>query len=140
MTADRRQELLIDELKQAVGEGAVERTDLDVEGALERQPSSRLLAAFRSARLPLLVIGGALLVAGVIASLALESWVFFGLALAAHALVATVVIASALALTHTEEKPSPTAEAALEEEGVSNPGAALDDLVDQVGSRRSRPS
>lgn len=139
MTADRKRELLIDELKSTVGEEAVERADLDVDRALERGPS-RLAQAFRSARLLLLVIGSALLVVGVIASLALESWVFFGMAIAAHALFSTVVIGSALALTHEEEKPSPTAEAALEDEGVSDPGAALDDLVDQVEGRHGRPS
>jgi uncharacterized membrane protein len=139
MTADRKRELLIDELKSAVGNEAVERADLDVDRALERRPS-RLAQAFRSARLLLLVVGGALLVVGVIASLALESWVFFGLAIAAHALFSGVVIGSALALTQQEEKPSPTAEAALEDEGVSDPGAALDDLVEQVEGRHSRPS
>jgi Flp pilus assembly protein TadB len=139
MTAERKRELLVDELKATVGEDAVEHADIDVDRALERRPS-RLAQAFRSARLLLLVVGGALLVVGVIASLALESWVFFGMAIAAHALFSTVVIGSALALTQQEEKPSPTAEAALEEEGVSDPGAALDDLVEQVEGRRSRPS
>jgi hypothetical protein len=139
MSADRKRELLIDELKATVGNEAVERADLDVDRALERRPS-RLAQAFRSARLLLLVVGGALLVIGAIASLALESWVFFGVAIAAHALLATVVIGTALALTQQEEKPSPTAEAALEDEGVSDPGAALDDLVEQVEGRHSRPS
>lgn len=139
MSADRKRELLIDELKATVGNEAVQRTDLDVDRALERRPS-RLAQAFRSARLLLLVVGAALLVIGAIASLALESWVFFGVAIAAHALLATVVIGTALALTQQEEKPSPTAEAALEDEGVSDPGAALDDLVEQVEGRHSRPS
>ena len=139
MSADRKRELLIDELKATVGNEAVERADLDVDRALERRPS-RLAQAFRSARLLLLVVGAALLVIGAIASLALESWVFFGVAIAAHALLATVVIGTALALTQQEEKPSPTAEAALEDEGVSDPGAALDDLVEQVEGRHSRPS
>ena len=140
MAADRKHELLVDELKQTVGEEAVERADLDVDRALERRPS-RAGAALRSSRLLLIITGAVLLVVGVIASLAFENWIFFGAAIAAHALLATVVIASALALATDEgEKPAATAEAALEEEGVSDPGAALGDLVDQVESRDTRPS
>ena len=131
MPEDRRHQLLVEELKQTVGEEAVDRADLDIDGALERRPTG-LAAAFRSARLMLLVSGAALLVVGVIASLALESWVFFGLAIAAHALLATVVIATALALSTQVEKPDPTVEAALEEEGVADPSGALNDLVEQV--------
>ena len=139
MSADRKHQLLVEELKATVGEEAVEDADLDVDRALERRPS-RLAQAFGSARLLLLVVGAALLVVGVIASLALESWAFFGVAIAAHALFSTVVIGSALALTQQEEKPGPTAEAALEAEGVGDPGAALDDLVEQVEGRRNRAS
>jgi hypothetical protein len=138
MTDDRKRELLVDELKQAVGEEAVERADLDVDGALERRPS-RIGAAFQSARLMLLVVGAALLTIGVIASLALENWVFFGLAIATHALLSTVVIASALALTTDVDKPDPTVEAALEEEGVPDPSGTFNDLVEQL-NRQSKPS
>ena len=139
MAADRKRELLVEELKEALGEEAVERADLDVDRAVAGRPSG-MAAAFRSARLLLLVAGAALLVIGVIASLALENWLFFAAAIAAHALLSMVVIASALALTTDGEKPSATGEAALEEEGVSDPSAALDDLVDQVESRDPRPS
>jgi hypothetical protein len=139
MTADRKRELLVDELKRVVGEDAAERADLDVERALKRRPS-RLAPAVRSSRLLLLVAGAALLVVGVIASLALENWIFFALAIAAHALFSTLVIGSALALVTDGEKPDPTTEAELEEEGVSDPGGALDDLVEQVEGRGSRPS
>jgi hypothetical protein len=135
MAEDRKHDLLVEELKQTVGEEAVDRADLDIDAALERRPVG-LAAAFRSSRLMLLVIGAALLVVGVIASLALESWVFFGLAIAAHAVVATVVIASALALSTEVEKPDPTVEAALEEEGVADPSGAFNDLVEQVAGEQ----
>jgi Flp pilus assembly protein TadB len=139
MSAERRRELLVDELKQAVGEEAVEQADLDVDRAVARGPSG-MAGAFRSARPLILVAGAALLVIGVIASLALENWIFFGAAIAAHALLSVVVIASALALATEGEKPSPTAEAALEEEGVSDPSAVLDDLVGQVEGQGSGSS
>jgi hypothetical protein len=138
MAEDRTRQLLVDELKQAVGEEAVERTDLDVDGALERRPSG-IATAFGSARLLLLVAGAAFLVVGVIASLAFENWIFFGLAIAAHALLSTVVIASAMRLSTEGEKPDPTVEAALEDEGVSDPSGALNDLVRQVADQESGP-
>jgi hypothetical protein len=132
---DRKRELLVDELKEAVGEEAVERADLDVDRALRRQPS-KFGAAFASSRLLLLVVGATLAVVGVIASLALENWLFFAVAIAVHAVLTVVVVGSALALTTEVEKPAPTVEAALEAEGVSDPSGALNDLVEQVEGER----
>ena len=138
---DRKEKLLVDELKDAVGEQAVERTDLDIDRALKR--SSRLGAAFASSRLLLIVFAGAFVVVAVVAAFAFESWVVLPVALALHALIAAVVIGSALVLTTEIEKPAPTTEAAVEAEGVADPSAALNDLVEQVtreqeGSRPQR--
>lgn len=135
--SDRKRELLVDELAQAVGEERVERADLDLDRALERQPS-KLGAAFASSRLLLIVVGAVLAVVGVIASLALESWVFFAAAIAAHALLTVVVVGSAFSLVTKGEKPAPTVEAALEEEGVHDPSGALTDLVEQVEEQDAR--
>jgi hypothetical protein len=132
---DRKEQLLVDELKEVVGDEAVEQTDLDLERAQQRPPA-RLGASFASSRLLLLVAGASLLVVGVIASLALENWALLAVALAAHALLAAVVVGSALLLSTGAEKPAPTTEAALEEAGVSDPASALDDLVEQVDSQR----
>jgi hypothetical protein len=65
---DRKEKLLVDELKDAVGEPAVERTDLDIDRALKR--SSRLGAAFASSRLLLIVFVGAFAVVAVVAAFA----------------------------------------------------------------------
>lgn len=134
---DRKRELLVDELEQAVGREKVERADLDLDRALERRPS-KLGAAFASSRLLLIVIGAVLAVVGVIASLALESWLFFAAAIAVHAVLTVVVVGSAFTLVSESEKPAPTVEAALEEEGVSDPSGALTDLVDQVEEQDGR--
>jgi hypothetical protein len=135
--ADREhaRDLLVNELREAVGEEAVERTDLDVDRAIDRRPRS-IRGAFESSRLLLIVIGAALLVTGVIASLALENWVFFGVAIAAHALCTVVVIVAAFALVSDAEKPAPTTEAQLEAAGVSDPEGALSDLVQQTEDSR----
>jgi hypothetical protein len=130
----RARELLLRELKEAVGDEAVEQADLDLDRALDSKPRS-LRGAFVSSRLLLVVVGAALLVAGVVASLATENWVWFGVALAVHALFAGVVIATALTLTTQVEKPGPTAVTALEAEGVADPEGALNDLVEQVADQ-----
>ncbi len=134
---DRKRELLLEELKETVGEDAVERADLDVDGALAPR-SSRAGAALSSSRLLLVVAGAVLAVVGVIASLALDNWLFFAVAIAAHALFATVVVGTALAFTTDSEKPAATTEAQLEEEGVSDPAGALGDLVQQVEASEGR--
>jgi hypothetical protein len=140
---DHAKRLLMDELRDAVGEEAVERADVDVDRAIEGRPRS-VRAAFESSRLLLIVVGAVLLVTGVIASLAFESWIFFGLAIAAHAVLTGVVVFTAFALVGEAEKPAPTTEAQLEEAGVSDPEGALNDLVEQVdeqtSQRRARPS
>jgi uncharacterized membrane protein YcjF (UPF0283 family) len=139
LMGDRKKELLVDELTDVVGEQAVARADLDIDRALEPR-SSPLRAALASSRLLLIVVGGVLTVVAVIAAFALESWVVLPVALAVHALIATVVIVSALALTTGKEKPAATTEAALEAEGVSDPSGALDDLVEQVEGSRGKPA
>jgi hypothetical protein len=128
-------ELLVDELKEAVGEEAVERADLDVDRAIERRPEG-LGGAVSSNRLLLIVIGGALLTAGVVVSLATENWVFFAAAIVVHALVSVVVIGTALAASTQVEKPAPTTVTALEDKGVPDPEAAVNDLVEQANEQR----
>jgi hypothetical protein len=135
----RAREILLDELRDAVGDEAVERSDLDVNRALDRRPRS-LRAAFVSSRLMLIVLGGALLTVGVVASLATENWLWFGVALAAHALISTVVIAAAFSLMSQVEKPAPTTVTALEAEGVADPEHALNDLVEQVSEQEPTSS
>jgi hypothetical protein len=141
-TNDRARELLIGELEEVVGEDAVSRADIDVDRAIA--PRSRSLrAAFVSSRLLILVVGGTLLVAGVVVSLATESWIAFGVAIFVHALFSIAVIGSAFAHTTQVEKPAPTTVTALEAEGVADPEGALNDLVEQVadaaeGSRVKR--
>jgi hypothetical protein len=128
-------ELLVDELKEAVGDEAVDRAELDVDRAIERRPEG-LRGAVSSNRLLLLVIGGAVFTAGVVASLATKNWVFFGVAIVVHALVSAVVIGTALALSTQVEKPAPTTVTALEDKGVPDPEGAMNDLVEQVSEQR----
>jgi hypothetical protein len=134
---DRKRDLLVGELREAVGDDAVERTDLDLDRALERRTGG-IGAAMTSSRMLLLIAGAMLLLVGLIASLALDNWLLLVAAMVLHGAFAAVVIASAFMLTNAKEKPAPTVEAALQDEGVADPEAALDDLVKQVGDQRER--
>ncbi len=134
---ERSRELLVGELREVVGDEAVKGADLDVERALGRR-SGGIGAAMPTSRLLLLIVGAVLLLVGVVASLALDNWLLLVAAMALHGVFAAVVIASAFILTNSKEKPAPTVEAALHDEGVADPEAALDDLVEQVGDQRER--
>lgn len=124
-------ETLVDELREAVGDDAVNRADLDVEGAIHDTGRAKTPETGRS-RLLLVVVGVAGVVVAAIIALALQSWIVFAALLALHAIGTTIVVATALRTTTNVEKPSPTTVAMLESEGVSDPEGALNRLVDQA--------
>jgi type IV secretory pathway TrbD component len=124
----RAKERLVDELRDAVGDDAVDRADLDIEAAIHDTGRTKTPETGRS-RLLLVVVG--VLVAAIIA-LALQSWVVFAALLALHAIGTAIVVTTALRTTANVEKPAPTTVAMLESEGISDPEGALNRLVDQA--------
>ena len=129
--SSRAKEILTDEVREAAGdEAAAKAADRMQSGAAVGRPESPLRAAFASNRL-FLVVGFALaLTVGAIAGLALGAWWALAAALLIHGVLSAVVIGMAMAMTTDVEKPAPEAEAALEEEGVADPEAALTELLD----------
>ncbi len=128
---DRAKEILTDEVREAAGDEAAAKASerLDAGDAVGR-PESPLRAAFASNRL-LLVVGFALaLTVGGIAALALGAWWALAVALLIHGVLSSVVIGMAMQMTTDVEKPAPEAEAELEEEGVADPEAALNELLE----------
>ena len=115
---DRERELLVDELRQAVGDEPV-----------DRQPS-RLGATLRASRPMLLLIGAALLIVGAVVSLTLGNWIFLGVAVLFYALVSTVVVGTAVAISAEQDRPEPT----------TDPRWGLSELAEQVGERSRRAS
>ena len=66
----------------------------------------------------ILIFGALVLMVGVIASLALESWWILVAVMAVHALLSTLVVGYTLRQTqNTGDKPDPVTEARIEEEG-----------------------
>jgi len=130
----RANDALIEELRDAVGDKAVERADLDVERAVRESGRGETPEASRS-RLLFAVIGAAGVVVAAAAALALKSWVVFGVAIVLHAIGTATVVTVAFRATTDVEKPGPATVAMLEDEGVDDPEGALNQLVEQASSR-----
>lgn len=69
------------------------------------------------------------LIVGAVAGLATGQWWWLAIALLLHALGTVVVVATTLRMTASVESPDPRAAAALEEQGVRDPVAALTEAV-----------
>jgi hypothetical protein len=130
----RAKQALVDELREAVGDEAVERSDVDVDRAL-REHSGRAPAEASRSRLMFVVIGAAGVIVAAAVALALESWIVLVVLLALHAIGTAIVVRTAFKATTNVEKPAPTTQAMLEDEGVSDPEGALNDLVAQTADR-----
>jgi hypothetical protein len=130
-------ERLVDELREAVGDEAVDRADIDVDRAIAESDRHKTPEAGRS-RIMFVVFGAlGVVVAGVIALL-LDSWVVLIALLALHAFVSAIVVMTVLKATENVEKPAPTTVALLEDEGVDDPEGALNRLVDQAAEADER--
>lgn len=130
----KAKEALVDELRDAVGDEAVERADLDVDSAVRDTSEGTTPEASRS-KLLFVVIGMAGVVVALIIALVLESWWLLIPLLAVHAVGTAIVVRTSFKTTTNVEKPAPTTQALLEDEGVDDPEAALNNLVDQTAER-----
>ena len=130
----RANDVLIEELRDAIGNEALERADLDMEQAVRDSGRAKTPEASRS-RLLLAVVGAAGIVVAAAAALALESWIVFVIAIVLHAIGTAIVVTVAFRSTTDVEKPGPTTVAMLEDEGVDDPEGALNQLVEQASSR-----
>jgi Flp pilus assembly protein TadB len=129
--SEHAKERLVDELRESVGDEAVDRADIDVDRAVAESGRAKTPESSRS-RLMFVVFGAlGIVVAGVVA-LVLQSWVVLVALLALHAVATAIVVATTLKTTENVEKPAPTTVAMLEEEGVDDPEGALNRLVDQA--------
>ncbi len=132
--SDRAKHALVDELREAVGDEAVDRADLDVDRAIHDHNRHTTPETSRS-RLMFVVIGAAGVLVAAIVALALESWIVLVVLLALHAIGTMIVVRTAFKATADVEKPAPTTQAMLEDEGVADPEGALNDLVAQTADR-----
>ncbi len=140
--SDDARQTLIGELEDAVGKDAVEQADLDVDRAIAERPRPAR-SAFATSRPLIILTGATALTVGVIASLALGSWWLVAVAMVVHGVLTAVVVGTSMTLFSQVEKPDPNVVSKLAEEGVEDPEAVVNDLIEQVageaeGSRTRR--
>jgi hypothetical protein len=130
----RVREALENELRETVGDEAVERADLDIDRAVgQRQP--RVKAEANRSRLIIAVVAAVGIAVIVAIAAALQSWWILIPLLTLHAIGTFVVVRTTFRASTSVEKPAPTTQAMLEDEGVADPEGALNDLVDQATGR-----
>jgi hypothetical protein len=131
---ERARRALLDELRETVGDEAVERADVDVDRVLAEQ-DGRPAGELQRSRLLLAVAAAVGVAVAVAIALALQSWWVLVPLLALHATVTAIVVRTVFKASSNVEKPAPTTQAMLEEEGVADPEGALNDLVEQTADR-----
>jgi hypothetical protein len=126
------------EAREAVGADRV-RVPRDTPHAeRERHGDHTLLReAFSANRILIAITFFALLVVGAIAALATDSWWAVVVAAVVHAIGTFVVLTTLASAARQTEHVSPTATAALAEEGVADPDALLSDLVEEYSGIES---
>jgi hypothetical protein len=131
--------LLTEELQDAVGTDRVRvpRDQADQVGRVHGSGEGKLGAQLASNRLLLAVTFVALVIVGVIVSLATHSWWALVAACAVHALGTLLVGTLTLRLSTEVEHVDPSLAARLEDEGVGDPDRALSDLVESYAAAES---
>jgi len=148
---DRRREAARDtlrgELREVVGERAA--AEGERAGALEAAEQAgrprTVTAALSQSRILILATLFAALIVGVVVGLATGQWWWLLIALTIHGAGTAVVVSTTLRMTASVESPDPRAAAALEEQGVRDPDAALTEAVrvtaeatDSAAAQRAR--
>jgi len=137
----RANDLLTGELREALGTDRVEvPADTPAEELLAhaRHADDGARGAAASMAPALVVIGGILLVTGAIVSLVTGSLWALVAAVGVHAVLTVIVISWGLSRTTLVEHMDPGTAARLEREGVADPDAVLNTLVDELSGGQSR--
>jgi hypothetical protein len=132
---DRKQEMRA-ELEDALGHKVDDQT---AERALSGESGgSRFGTLLSENQLLIGVTFAGFVVLGVIASLALDSWIFLVVAVLVHGLATMFVTGLSVWLATASDKPDPRTVARLEDEGGGDPEQQLNDAVHRVRSGGDR--
>jgi hypothetical protein len=126
-------QLLTDELRDAIGRDRVllPADQADVAGRVDGSGHRKLVSVLAGSRMLLAITFLALVIVGVIVSLATGSWWAVVAAAGVHALGTLLVGTLALRVSTEVEHVAPATAARLTDEGVADPDRALSDLVEQ---------
>jgi hypothetical protein len=128
------------ELREVVGDEAAAKAERGgaLDAALEADRPRTILGVLNESRVLIAIGFFVALIVGALIALITGSWLFLVVALVLHAVGTVVVVATGLSLATQTESPDPRTAAALEEQGVSDPDAALTRAVDvaERGERR----
>jgi hypothetical protein len=130
--SDEANRLLTDELRQVVGRDQVEvPADIPERHDEAHGGRSTILGTIAANRVLFAVSLAALIVVGVIVSLATGSWWALVAACAVHATGTLLIAAFAISMTTRVEHVDPGTAARLEAEGVSDPDRVLSELTEE---------
>ncbi len=129
--SERARATLLDELHDAVGAEAVDEASIDVDGAVRARARSAV-AQMGAGALLVGFAGAVALMVGVILVLSFDNWAALGIALAVHGVLTMGAVALSARFIAQVETPDPTTLTRLEADGVADPEAVLNDLVEQV--------
>ena len=138
--SDRANELLTQELREAIGADEVVVPQDVPDRSRDRHATHSPFVATLTANRPILIVTFLMaLVLGGVVALATDQYWAVVVAAALHAVGTLAVTAGAIALTTNIEHVDPTVAARLEEEGVADPDRVLSELVeDFAGARDAR--
>jgi len=123
--------MLRGELADAVGEEAAERADRKgaIDQAIDADSPHTILGVFNESRALIAITFMVALIVGAVIALVTGAWWFVLVALVLHAIGTVIVVGTAFSLASQAEHPDPRTVVALEERGVANPDAALNQAV-----------
>lgn len=129
---EEARDTLRDELREVVGDDAAARAERrgGLDSALDAGRPRSVKAAFDQSRTLIAITLFVALITGALIALVTGVWWAIVIALALHALGTTVVVGTTFSLASQVESPGSTRSAALEDRGVRNPDAALNEAVD----------
>jgi Flp pilus assembly protein TadB len=128
--------ILTEEVRETAGDEAADKARARLDEDPSRREQRTVRGVLESNRLLLMVSLALTVMLGVIAALALDSWVILPILMLFHGALTIVVVGTAMRMTTKAEKPDPVTEARLEAEGVSDPEGTLDDLVEHSAGQQ----
>lgn len=129
---DEARDMLRGELREVVGDERAERAERAgaLDEAIEGDRPRTIAGVLNESRQLIAITFFVALIVGAVIALITGAWWFILVALALHAIGTFFVVGTAFSLATRGESPDPRTAAALEARGVTDPDAALEQVVE----------